>query len=381
MSPEHDDDRTNANPGDPWGDEAPSSLLSRTWVRVALVVIVLGVIAAIATPYIRQSLNLPASTVATTRAGGSAQKASSPGEPTTTQASVAATASTPAPAAAAGPAASESSSAAAPGAAAQKPASAPSGPASERKPAAAAVESKREAAKPETSKAPSAKGPGAKSTATKTVAANATSPKTAPPKGAAAAAPAKDATATKTIGAETGEYWVQVGAFLDPEAAKRVAASLAKQRYRVEQSTTVPPAGQTPAAPARGAATKAAASGADEYDVFVAGTTPADVVAKLTAKGLAAEAQKDGALVKPSLPLRDAVQLSKDLANEGFKVQVKRAAGAAAPAPSAAPSAGAAPVTLHRVRVGAFPDRAAAVAALKQLQEQGFKPFIAKDAQ
>jgi cell division protein FtsN len=379
MSPEHDDDRTNANPGDAWGDEAPSSLLSRTWVRVALVVIVLGVIAAIATPYIRQSLSPPASTVATTRAGGSAQKASSPGEPTTTQASVAA--STPAPAAAAGPAANESSSAAAPGAAAQKPASASSGPASERKPAAAAVESKREAAKPETSKAPSAKGTAAKSTATKTVAANATSPKTAPAKGAAAATPAKDATATKTIGAETGEYWVQVGAFLDPEAAKRVAASLAKQRYRVEQSTTVPPAGQTPAGPARGAATKAAASGADEYDVFVAGTTPADVVAKLTAKGLAAEAQKDGALVKPSLPLRDAVQLSKDLANEGFKVQVKRAAGAAAPAPSAAPSAGAAAVTLHRVRVGAFPDRAAAVTALKQLQEQGFKPFIAKEAQ
>jgi hypothetical protein len=29
------------------------------------------------------------------------------------------------------------------------------------------------------------------------------------------------------------------------------------------------------------------------------------------------------------------------------------------------------------VRVGGFPDRAAAVASLKKLEEKGFKPFIA----
>jgi cell division septation protein DedD len=88
-------------------------------------------------------------------------------------------------------------------------------------------------------------------------------------------------------------------------------------------------------------------------------------------------------VVKPSLPLRDAVALSKDLAVEGFKVQVRRAGGAAAAPP--APVTAAAPTEggreLHRVRVGSFADRAAAQAAARELEAKGYKPYIARGDQ
>ena len=88
---------------------------------------------------------------------------------------------------------------------------------------------------------------------------------------------------------------------------------------------------------------------------------------RLAGKGLAAEPASGGVVVKPSLPLRDAVALSKDLAVDGFKVQVRRAgAPATAPAVVSAPTAPAeGGQTLHRVRVGAFTDRAAALAAAR----------------
>jgi SPOR domain len=121
----------------------------------------------------------------------------------------------------------------------------------------------------------------------------------------------------------------------------------------------------------------------DQYDVFVTGQTPEELNRRLAAKGLAAEVSGAGMVVKPSLSLRDAVALSKDLAVEGFKVQVRRAGSsmAAAPSPSApaAPSvASAGGAELHRVRVGAFADRAAAQEALKQLEAKGYKPYIAR---
>jgi cell division protein FtsN len=63
---------------------------------------------------------------------------------------------------------------------------------------------------------------------------------------------------------------------------------------------------------------------------------------------------------------------------------VRHAAGAAA-APQAAPRAvtrrpapSASGDTLYRVRVGAFPDRTAAVSTLKELEAKGYKPFIAR---
>src|SRR5439155_11516673 len=88
------------------------------------------------------------------------------------------------------------------------------------------------------------------------------------------------------------------------------------------------PAAADKLAPAASAANPA---GADQYDVFVSGLSAAELNERLAAKGLAAEPAGSGAVIKPSLPLRDAVALSKDLAVEGLKVQVRRAGGGPPP--------------------------------------------------
>jgi len=178
-----------------------------------------------------------------------------------------------------------------------------------------------------------------------------------------------------------------VGAFRDESTAKKVAAKLREQNYKVEESvrgvreSAARSAAVDKSAPAASAPNPA---GADLYDVFVSGLSAAELNTRLSTKGLAAEPSGSGAVIKPSLPLRDAVALSKDLAVEGFKVQVRRAAGTAAapqPAPRAAARRPAPSVTgemLYRVRVGAFPDRATAVSTLKELEAKGYKPFIAR---
>jgi cell division septation protein DedD len=168
-----------------------------------------------------------------------------------------------------------------------------------------------------------------------------------------------------------GSYWVQVGAFKSEETAKRVAAKLRDLSYEVHEFTTR--SGKT------STATSAAASGpspTDRYDVFVSGAAAAEVTAKLAAKGFAADAVAGGVVVKPSLPLRDAVALSRDLTADGLKVQVKRASGSAS-ASSATADRGAG-ATLYRVRVGKFNDRASAQAAAKELEGKGYKGFIAR---
>jgi sporulation related protein len=87
--------------------------------------------------------------------------------------------------------------------------------------------------------------------------------------------------------------------------------------------------------------------------------------------------------VKPSMPLRDAVALSKDLAVDGLKVQVRRAAGGPAPAPAPANSVASATSdgTLYRVRVGPFDDKSAATSTLRELEQKGYTPFIARGGQ
>ena len=171
-----------------------------------------------------------------------------------------------------------------------------------------------------------------------------------------------------------GAYWVQVGAFKDPESAKRLAARLRDQSYHVDESSTgAAPRqnpGSTPAPPAGGG------SGSDRYDVFVGGGAVADITAKLSVKGLTSEPARDGVVVRPSLPLRDAVALSKDLAATGLKVQVRRAGSSGSAASPPAVNGGGA--GLHRVRVGPYPDRAAATSALKELEAKGYKPFLAR---
>ena len=214
-------------------------------------------------------------------------------------------------------------------------------------------------------------------------------PKGAEPAKAPAAVPrraAKAAATAKVTPARTaaggGGWFVQVGAFKDPAAAARLATTLRERKFTVEEAAT------EGAAPARApAGVGAASSPGDRYDVFVSGGAPAEVTARLTAKGLAAEASGAGVVVKPSLPLRDAVALSKDLATEGFKVQVRRAGGAApaatakAPAPRAPAAVAAAAGDddgLTRVRVGPYPTRAAAAAAQRELEALGYKAFIAR---
>ncbi|HXG04700.1 MAG TPA: SPOR domain-containing protein [Candidatus Binatia bacterium] len=77
----------------------------------------------------------------------------------------------------------------------------------------------------------------------------------------------------------------------------------------------------------------------------------------------------------PSLPLREAVTLSRELAAEGLTVQVRRRGGGT-PSP-ATPTGG--DQAMHRVRVGAFPDREAALAVARELEARGYKPFVARD--
>jgi cell division protein FtsN len=191
--------------------------------------------------------------------------------------------------------------------------------------------------------------------------------------------------ATPPLSSASGSYWVQVGAFKDADTAKKVAAKLREEKFSVEESVTrgggapvSKPAVTAPAAPAR-----PTDMGNEQYDVIVTGQTAEELNKRLAAKGLAAESSGSGMVVKPSLPLRDAVALSKDLAVEGFKVQVRRTGGSSptvtppSPAPSA-PAAAEGGSELHRVRVGAFADRAAALAAVKQLEAKGYKPYIAR---
>jgi cell division septation protein DedD len=211
-----------------------------------------------------------------------------------------------------------------------------------------------------------------------------------------AATDKKDAPETKTAAvrsattasaprAATGGWWVQVGAFRDENKAHNLAAKLRQDNYSVEQTIRRGAPSVTKSAAADKSAPAASTSGpagADQYDVFVSGLSADELSTRLGAKGLTAEPSGAGAVIKPSLPLREAVALSKDLAMDGLKVQVRRAAGASAPAPRA-PETRAAPTVrgaegLYRVRVGAFPDKATAMTTLKELEAKGYKPFISR---
>lgn len=184
-------------------------------------------------------------------------------------------------------------------------------------------------------------------------------PAQAAPGPVAAAKPAMTPPATLRRVAAGGVYWVQVGAFKDQATAKRLVERLRADNFNVVD-------------PVKGSRSAAAASAGeppvDRYNVFVSGMAADELTAKLTAKGLAADPVAGGVVIKPSLPLREAVTLSRELAGEGLRVQVRRAA---APSVSASP-------TLYRVRVGSFADRESAQAALKELEAKGYKAFIAR---
>jgi cell division septation protein DedD len=363
VSPERDEPTEEQ---EQYEDVPPRSIFAAAWFRVVLVVIVLGVVGALAVPYLLDWMNPPPPprTALTKPLPGASMPATPLPAPALDRPAGDKTAadkkdSMPLPAPAP-PARADLKSEPKPGAATALKA------AGESKPAKPPVETKAKSpAKPEATAKDDAKPAAATKAAT-------------PRRAAAKATPP----ATPAV---SGPFWVQVGAFKDAESAKRLATKLREANFKVEESVKRVGAATSPVAataPAAAPATTAPAAGAggDQYDVFVTGMSAEELNKRLAGKGLAAETSGSGVIVKPSLPLRDAVALSKDLAVDGFKVQVRRAGGAAAaaPAPPAPPAAGTGGAEMHRVRVGAFADRAAAQAAARELEAKGYKPFIAR---
>jgi cell division septation protein DedD len=322
-------------------EEAPRSIFQAAWFRVVLVLLVIGVIGAVAVPYVLDVVNAPEPPRPALAPAPPAPKASAPTPSAPTPSAPVASAPTPP----------------AQGSTAPKASVVAEAPKPEPKPAAKPAEKPE----PKVIEKPAEK-----------VVAKKTPPAEKTPAPRASAAPKAS---------EGGDYFVQVGAFREEATAKRVAAQLRGQNYPVDESVKRVGNGGS-AAPAPRAAARPATSGADRYDVIVSGGSSAEINTRLAAKGLASEPAGDSVRIRPSLPLRDAVALSKDLGSEGFKVQVRRGTGggggSAEPAPSAAVTSEPGGQTLYRVRVGGYPDRASAQAVLKELQDKGFQPFIAK---
>jgi len=311
-------------------DEGRRSIFSALWFRAILVVVVLGVVAAVAVPYVLELANQP------------------PPKPTIV-ARPEPLAPPPAPVA---PPPASPATTPAPSPAAEKPSVVEKAPVAERPapPPVSASEKPAAAKTADASKSAVAKEP--------------------------AAPRSTKATAAKVAVAPGGAYFVQVGAFKSQETAKRLATRLRELKYNVEESSmSGAQSGRSDAASPRSGA---APAGSDRYDVYVTGVAPDDITGKLTAKGLTAEPSSGGVIVKPSLPLRDAVALSKDLAVDGLKVQVRRAGASAPSAGGAATSGG---DSLYRIRVGPFDDRAAAASTLRELEQRGYTPFIARGGQ
>src|SRR5512145_1647170 len=306
-------------------DEGRRSIFSALWFRAILVVVVLGVVAAVAVPYVLELANQP--------------------PPKSTIAARPETPPSPAPIA--------------------PPSAAPVTPPPPTMERPAAVEKPSTAEKSTAVPAPM---PSERSTPTE-------KPMTARKTESAVAtesATSRQTTASTNAAAASGSYFVQVGAFKSQNSAKKLATRLRELKYNVEESSTS--AGKSERRPAPGSS--ATATGSDKYDVYVTGGTPADINAKLGPKGLTSEPSAGGVIVKPSLPLRDAVALSKDLAVDGLKVQVRRASsGTPVSAPSTSSSA-ASGDAVYRVRVGPFDDRGSATSTLRELEQRGYTPFL-----
>ena len=144
---------------------------------------------------------------------------------------------------------------------------------------------------------------------------------------------------------------MQVGAFSDAKNAGRLAAQLTDQKYAVQRATV----------------TRGSGSGGGN-EVFVAGAKQRDVYDKVKAKGYRVDAVKGGAVVRPPLPLKDAVAISKELAGAGMDVKIRRVGG------------GGEKATFHLVRVGGFADRTEAEAAQTELGGKGVPGFVVKGA-
>jgi len=328
-----------------YDDDRPRSIFAALWFRALLAVLVLGVFAAVVVPYV-----LDLATHSTSDSAPAKRPASAPASAVTP--STAQPAATSEPATATTRRATVSAS------------STPSAPAS---PSAAAVTTPAPSEPPKAAAStPPTAGPAPATPSVAPIKQPATRVDTPRDSPRVVAATRPSAAKTASTGSGSGPYWVQVGAFGDSEAANRLVGQLRQQGFPAEQFA----GGKAGPAPA-----PAADSPGDRYSVVVSGGSPGDVDAKLAAKGMTSETAPGGAVVRPSLPLRDAVALSRELADAGLTVQVRREGGAVASAPARTGE------TWYRVRVGGFPDRAAAVASLRKLEEKGFKPFIATGTQ
>jgi cell division septation protein DedD len=315
-------------------DEGRRSIFSALWFRAILVVVVLGVVAAVAVPYVLELANQPAPKPTL------AARPETPPPP-----------SSMAPTSSATPPPPTSAPTDKPPAVEQPPMAEKSTPV----PAPMAPEKSATAEKPATTKK-------TESTATREP------------------ATPRQMAASTNVAAAGGAYFVQVGAFKSQDSAKKLATRLRELKYNVEESSMS--GAKAERRPAPSPSSSATSTGSDKYDVYVTGGTPADINAKLGPKGLTSEPSAGGVIVKPSLPLRDAVALSKDLAVDGLKVQVRRASGSApAPAPSIGSSAAASGDAVYRVRVGPFDDRGSATSTLRELEQRGYTPFIARGGQ
>lgn len=343
-----------------YSEEAPRSVFSTTWFRAILVVVVLAVVGVIALPYLLDWVG-PSKVTPTVK--GAVVNVPSPPRPQSGQPI-------------GGPAAPASSAPASTPVVAPAPGAPAVGLETAQAPAARPPEAKAESPTPAArAVAPAAARKGkeavapAESAATEVAkSAKVSAPAKSKATHAAKAAPARRPAQKEAAVAATGPYWVQVGAFHEEGRAKALVARLRAENFAAEE---VAPAGEAAEPAAKEEAAPAPLTPGDTYDVFVSGASSEDVNAKLAGKGLSADSVAGGAVIKPSLSLRDAVSLSKDLATEGMKVQVRRASPAAPVekpvAPAAAPGGG-----LYRVRVGSFPDRAAAEAARKALTAKGY---------
>ena len=320
---------------------ARRSIFSAGWFRALLVLTVLAIIVVVSLPYLLNWLEPTPSPPGKPQA-----KVSEPAAPPPT-------APAPAPPA---PAVTPSPSAPAPPAKAEPPAPPPAKPDA-----------------PATAQAPAAPSPADRPVGTAPLPAVpapvAPPAKTAP--AAKAETPKAPSAAKKSAPVEAGQggYWVQVGAF----AEERNAEALSKQLKSENFPVTISRISRGGSAPAAAKAAPSAPVASAQNQLFITGSTPEAVNAALKGKGTA-QPVKGGLVVNPPFDLETAMSLSSSLKKEGFKVVIRRAK--AAPAPAATPSSEDGGAIFHVVRVGGYPDRAKAQQVRGELEAKGHPGFL-----
>ena len=174
------------------------------------------------------------------------------------------------------------------------------------------------------------------------------------------------------VEAGQGGYWVQVGAFVEERNAETLSRQLKGESFpvtisRVSRGGSAPAPAKAPSSPAP--------AGSGQNQLFITGSTPEAVNAALKGKGTA-QPVKGGVVVNPPYDLETAMSLSSSLKKEGFKVVIRRAKAAPAPAPSG----GAGGTIFHVVRVGGYPDRAKAQQVRSELEAKGHPGFLMQGA-